>query len=272
MLIFLHTFAYQCWFGLSCRGKRRFWSWRTCVLRTTPTTAASPPSEMCVGSLTAVLSSDSPIRQVLYDYFHFTSIEYPKCFKGKFDIIPGRLQYKTATSTKGVLIKVKQTWRRKDGSGAQSLSWHNCQSCPSSASLSNRTLHALPPQPRRPSSCWWRILSWWIPVRRYPWCASPRAESRPRLSLGWAVMTACHRGAWWRGARSLSQPSAQTRRGSTAASPATTWETRRRSPLPSWCEVRRHDCTNTRMEPHKAWRITKVEKLQHCDCDNCEIL
>lgn len=74
MLIFLHTFAYQCWFGLSCRGKRRFWSWRTCVLRTMPTTAASPPSGMCVGSLTAVLSSDSPIRQVFYDYFNFTSI------------------------------------------------------------------------------------------------------------------------------------------------------------------------------------------------------
>lgn len=42
-------------------------------------------------------------------------------FRGEFDIIPSRLQYKTATSTKGVLIKVEQTWRRKDGSGAQSL-------------------------------------------------------------------------------------------------------------------------------------------------------
>lgn len=41
--------------------------------------------------------------------------------RGKFDIIPSRLQYITATSTKGVLIKVKQTWRRKDGNGAQSL-------------------------------------------------------------------------------------------------------------------------------------------------------
>lgn len=65
MIMSLHTFAYQCWFGLSCRGKQRSWSWRTYALKTTPTTAALPLWEMFVGFLTAVSSSDSPIRQVL---------------------------------------------------------------------------------------------------------------------------------------------------------------------------------------------------------------
>lgn len=69
-LDYVHIFAHICipvlFFRLSCRGKRRFWSWRICVPKTTLTTAASPLSEMCVGFLTAVLSSDLPIRQVLH--------------------------------------------------------------------------------------------------------------------------------------------------------------------------------------------------------------
>lgn len=65
MIMSLHIFAYQCWFGLSCRGKQRSWSWRTYALKTTPTTAALPLWEMFVGFLTAASSSDSPIRQVL---------------------------------------------------------------------------------------------------------------------------------------------------------------------------------------------------------------
>ena len=97
-------------------------------------------------------------------------------------------------------------------------------------------------QPPPPSSCWWRTPSWWTRARRSPWCASPQVESRPPFSPGSAVMTAYHKGAWWRGARSHSQPSPQTRRGSTAAWPATVWETRPRSPPLSWSEVRKHDC------------------------------
>lgn len=63
-VVFLHTFAYQCCFALSCRGKRRSWSWRTCVLKTMPTTAASLLSGTCAGSPTAVSSSSSPTKQV----------------------------------------------------------------------------------------------------------------------------------------------------------------------------------------------------------------
>lgn len=69
-LDYVHIFAHICipvlFFRLSCRGKRRFWSWRICVPKTTLTTAASPLSETCVAFLTAVLSSDLPTRQVLH--------------------------------------------------------------------------------------------------------------------------------------------------------------------------------------------------------------
>lgn len=125
----------------------------------------------------------------------------------------------------------------------------------------SETLHALPPQPPRPSSCWWRILSWWTLARRCLWCASPQVESRPRPSPGSAVMTACRKGAWWRGARSRFQPSPQMRRGSTAAWPATTWETRPRSPPPSWCEVRRHDWMTRYMEPQSVQYYINKEAI-----------
>lgn len=96
----------------------------------------------------------------------------------------------------------------------------------------------LPLQLLHPSNCWWRILLWWILARQCPWCASPQVESRPRFSPGSAVTTACHRGAWWRAAHSHFRPSPRMRRESIAAWPATTWETRRRSPPPLWFEVR----------------------------------
>lgn len=124
-----------------------------------------------------------------------------------------------------------------------SCNYHNCQSHQSAAN------HSLPLQLPRPSNCWWRIPSWWILARQYPWCASPRVESLPLSSPGSAQMTACLRGAWWMEARSHCQLSPQMRRGCTAAWPATTWETQPRSPPPLWCEVRRHECMSRFMGP-----------------------
>lgn len=215
MLIFLHTFAYRCWFGLSCRGKRRFWSWRTCVLKTMPTTAASPPSGMCVGSLIAVLSSDSQIRQVLLFTFLRDHSEYNPLKVAVF------------------AVSLIELWNFQ-WTYSQSF-WLTCAVPIIVIKMVQPLL--LPLQLPHPSNCWWRIPSWWILARRCPWCASPQVESRRRLSPGSAVTTACHRGAWWRAARSHFRPSPQMRRESTAAWPATTWETRRRSPPPLWFEV-----------------------------------
>lgn len=114
----------------------------------------------------------------------------------------------------------------------------NCHNCQSRQSAAN---HSRPPQPPHPSNCWWRIPSWWILARRSHWCASPQVGSLLPYSPGSAQMTACLRGAWWRGARSHCQPSPWMRQGCTVVWPATMWETQPRSPPPSWCEVRRHD-------------------------------
>lgn len=65
---------------LSCRGRRKSWSWRTFVRRTTPTTAASLLLGTSVAFPTETLSSNSPTRQVSLqthqqdriDVFNFT--------------------------------------------------------------------------------------------------------------------------------------------------------------------------------------------------------
>lgn len=88
------------------------------------TTAASPRSEMCVGSLTAVLSSGSPIRQVrqflrLLFYSKPRIIVNPKVY-------PGALIYVEPAH------EVVCTF-----SAEFYCNCHNCQSCPSSANHSS---------------------------------------------------------------------------------------------------------------------------------------
>ncbi len=92
-------------------------------------------------------------------------------------------------------------------------------------------------QLRPPSSCWWRIRSWWTRARRCLWSASRPEESRLRAWPGPAAPDLCRRRAWWRKGFWRSQPSPPRTPASTAASPATTWGTRPRSPPPSSYEV-----------------------------------